>query len=249
MATLEDGRKWLRADLWGGPLETDQKKGLPAPPLQRPVPKGAEVLDLPAPAALSLPPQDFVQLLASRRSRRRFSPEPISLPELSFLLWATQGVHKIIRDGIATLRTVPSAGARHPFETYLAVHRVQDLIPGVYRYLPLTHQLVFLRPDGGLPPKVAEAALGQTFVGEAAVVFVWTAVPYRTEWRYHVLSHKVIAIDAGHVCQNLYLACEALGLATCAVAAYDQRKMDALLEVDGEEEFTVYLAPVGRRAD
>jgi len=74
-------------------------------------------------------------------------------------------------------------------------------------------------------------------------------VPYRAEWRDHVPSHKVIAIDAGHVCQNLYLACEALGLATCTVAAYDQRKMDALLEVDGEEEFTVYLAPVGRRAD
>ncbi|MCS7240135.1 MAG: SagB/ThcOx family dehydrogenase [Candidatus Bipolaricaulota bacterium] len=230
-------------------METDQKRGIPAPPLQQPVPEGAELLDLPAPGALELAPQDLFQIFANRRSRRRFAPSSLALPEISFLLWATQGVQRVIRDGIATLRTVPSAGARHPLETYLSVHRVQGLTSGLYRYLPLVHKLCFLRRDETLPQKMTEAALGQTFVGEAAVVFVWTAVPYRTEWRYHVLSHKVIAIDAGHVCQNLYLACEALGLATCAVAAYDQTKMDELLGVDGEEEFTLYLAPVGRRAD
>lgn len=247
MATIEEGRKWLKADLWQEPLETDQKKGFPAPPLQKPVSEGAKVLDLPAPTSLKLAPQDIFHIFANRRSRRSFSPDPISLAELAFLLWATQGVHKVIREGIATLRTVPSAGARHPFETYLSVHRVQGLAPGLYRYLPLMHKLCVLREDGSLPEKITEAALGQAFVGEAAVVFVWAAVPYRTEWRYHVLSHKVIAIDVGHICQNLYLACEALGLATCAVAAYDQTRMDELLEIDGEEEFTVYLAPVGRR--
>jgi len=75
---------------------------------------------------------------------------------------------------------------------------------------------------------------------------VWTAVPYRMEWRYGAASHKVIALDAGHVCQNLYLACANLGAGTCAVAAYHQKLMDDLLQVDGEEEFTVYLAPVGK---
>ena len=249
LATIEEGRKWLKADLWEEPWETDQKRGVPAPPLQQPVPEDAEILDLPAPTSLKLSPQDIFFVFANRRSRRRFALEPLSLPELSFLLWATQGVHKVIRDGVATLRTVPSAGARHPLETYLAIHRVQGLTSGLYRYLPLTHKLCFLRKDETLPHKIADAALGQTFVGEAAVVFVWTAVPYRTEWRYHVLSHKVIAIDAGHVCQNLYLACEALGLATCAVAAYNQKKMDELLGVDGHDEFTLYLAPVGRRTD
>ncbi|NOX45153.1 MAG: SagB/ThcOx family dehydrogenase [Caldiserica bacterium] len=187
------------------------------------------------------------EVIARRRSRRRFSPDPLTLEELSFLLWATQGVHGVIREGAATRRTVPSAGARHPFETYLSIHRVEGLVPGLYRYLPLDHKLALLREDPGLPGKIAGAALGQRFVGEAAVVFVWAAVPYRTEWRYGVRSHKVIAIDVGHICQNLYLACEALGLGTCAVAAYSQGDMDGLLGVDGEEEFTVYLAPVGRR--
>ena len=81
------------------------------------------------------------------------------------------------------------------------------------------------------------------------MTFVWTAIPYRMEWRYGMAAHKVIAIDAGHVCQNLYLACEAVDAGTCAIAAYDQERMDRLLGVDGSEEFTVYLASVGKIAE
>jgi SagB-type dehydrogenase family enzyme len=80
----------------------------------------------------------------------------------------------------------------------------------------------------------------------SAVTFVWTAIPYRTAWRYSILSPKIIAQDSGHVCQNLYLACEAIGAGTCAIGAYDQAKMDAALNLDGEREFTIYVAPVGK---
>ncbi len=246
MPTIEEGRNWLKALPWDQEIETDQGKGVPAPPVQLPPPERAELIDLLDPSGLHLRDMSLWEAIARRRSRRRFSPEPIALEALSVLLWATQGVHEVIRDGIATRRTVPSAGARHPFETYLSIHRVEGLTPGLYRYLPLGHRLAFLREDPGLPERIAEAALGQRFVGEAAVIFVWAAVPYRTEWRYGIRSHKVIAIDAGHICQNLYLACEGLGLGTCAVAAYHQGAMDELLGVDGEEVFTVYLAPVGR---
>jgi len=88
--------------------------------------------------------------------------------------------------------------------------------------------------------------LGQSFVGAGAVTFVWTALPQRTEWRYGAAAHKVIALDAGHLCQNMYLACEAIGAGTCAIAAYDQELMDTLVGVDGEDEFVIYLAPVGK---
>jgi SagB-type dehydrogenase family enzyme len=67
------------------------------------------------------------------------------------------------------------------------------------------------------------------------------------EWRYEIAAHKVIAIDVGHVCQNLYLACEAIGAGTCAMAAYDQEEMDRLLRIDGQDEFTIYIASVGRK--
>jgi len=149
---------------------------------------------------------------------------------------------------------VPSAGARHALETYLCAFRVAGLDAGFYRYLPLEHELLFLFEEDRAAEKIAEAALGQSFVGRSAVTFLWTAVPSRMEWRYDLAAHKVIAVDAGHVCQNLYLACEAIGAGTCAVAAYDQQRMDRLLRVDGSDEFTIYLAPVGkveakRRAD
>jgi SagB-type dehydrogenase family enzyme len=164
---------------------------------------------------------------------------------LSFLLWASQGVRQRVDRGTA-LRTVPSAGARHALETYLCVFRVTGLEPAFYRYLPLEHQLLFEFTEDAAARKISEATLGQSFVGRAAVAFIWTAIPYRMEWRYGLAAHKTLAIDAGHVCQNLYLACEAIGAGTCAVAAYQQELMDRLLRVDGTDEFTIYLAPVGK---
>lgn len=159
----------------------------------------------------------------------------------------TQGVREFVHEA-AVLRTVPSAGCRHPFETYLAVLRVEGLERGIYRYLPLEHSLVHVRAIDNLPGHLTAAARGQGFAGQAAVTFIWTAIPERTEWRYAAASYKVIALDAGHVCQNLYLACEAIGAGTCAIAAYDQVLSDALLGVDVDEEFTVYIAPVGKIA-
>jgi SagB-type dehydrogenase family enzyme len=118
--------------------------------------------------------------------------------------------------------------------------------PGIYRYLPVEHQLLVVSREPGLAKKITAAALNQSFVGKAPVSFIWTTMPYRMEWRYDIAAHKVIALDAGHVCQNLYLACAAIHAGTCAIAAYHQQLMDELLCVDGENEFALYLAPVGK---
>lgn len=244
MDPIKTYREFLKGDLWDkwGTLERDQERGLPPPPRQKHCPAGSRRVDLVDPDDFTVGRVPLVDLIGQRRSRRKFSAAPISLEELSFLLWATQGKPKDSK----VLRTVPSAGARHPFETYLIVNRVEGVEPGLYRYLPLNHKMVFLRADPEFPAKVADACSGQDFVGASAVVFAWTAIPYRTEWRYSILSHKMIAMDAGHVCQNLYLASEAIGGGACGVGAYNHQKMDALLGVDGEDEFTVYLAPVGK---
>ena len=144
------------------------------------------------------------------------------------------------------MRTVPSAGCRHAFETYLLINNVDSLENGVYRYLPVEHALLFEHDVESLPSRLTQATLGQAFVAAAPVTFVWTAIPYRMEWRYGLAAHRVIGMDVGHLCQNLYLACEAIDAGTCAIAAYNQVKMDELLHVDGEDEFTIYLAPVGK---
>jgi SagB-type dehydrogenase family enzyme len=248
--TLEDGRFFLK-DLIRQQIDfsrTEQRRGLPPPPLEKPAARGARRIDLPGPQQWidSFAP-NLVKTIAQRSSIRTFTSDPLQQVDLAFLLWATQGIRKQLNEHTA-LRTVPSAGAQHALETYLCVNRIADLAPGIYRYLPMEHQLVEEGLQRDLPERLVEGTLGQAFAGEAAVTFVWTAVPRRMEWRYGAAAHKVIALDAGHVGQNLYLACEAIGAGTCTIAAYDQNRMDRLLGVDGREEFTVYLAPVGWKA-
>jgi SagB-type dehydrogenase family enzyme len=226
---------------------TEQALGLPPPPIEKPWDPRAKRLDLPRPDRWPNVGQIHLdEAIRNRVSHRRFGQAPLQIDELAFLLWATQGIRKQLDAGTA-LRTVPSAGARHALETYLCVLNVQDVEPGVYRYLPLEHRLLHVAAVPDLTTRLTAATLGQSFSGRSAVTFVWTTVPHRMEWRYGSASHKVIALDAGHVCQNLYLACEAIGAGTCAIAAYNQEAMDQLVGVDGQEEFTVYVAPVGKK--
>lgn len=245
---MEDIKK-LRENLksnFSEHVESDQKRGVPFPPLEKA--SNGEIIDLPDWKSIDFPERDVVKVISERRSRRNFTEESISLAQLSWLLWATQGVHEIFRQGIATRRTVPSAGARHPFETYVFAMRVQCLAAGIYRYLPIEHKLALVRKSDALAAPLQEGCLGQPFAGEAAATFAWTAIPYRSEWRYPLTAHKIMLLDAGHICQNMYIAAESIGCGTCAVAAYDQDLMDKLIGVDGIDEFTVYVAPVGKPA-
>jgi SagB-type dehydrogenase family enzyme len=248
MSIMKKQRDFLKAYRWlkFADEETPQRRKEPIPPVQKPYPEDAELIDLVEPKELQIGNAPLIEVIRSRVSHRSYTDESLTLEELSFLLWATQGIREISENGKFTKRTVPSGGARHSFETYLLVDRVEDLERGLYRYLPVEHKLYFLNTLDDFSEKVSEGCRGQKFVGTAAVVFAWTTIPYRAEWRYGHVAHKMIAMDSGHVCQNLYLACGAIGAGTCAVDAYDQEKMDALVGVDGEDEFVVYVAPVGK---
>ncbi|AKN33890.1 nitroreductase [Clostridium carboxidivorans P7] len=227
-------------------IKTDQEKELAQPAVQKSSSSSIPLIDLVSIQDINLGETSVFEALKHRKTRRVFSNQPLSLEELSFLLWSVQGVKKIVNKGYATLRTVPSAGARHSFETYIAVSKVEGLEKGIYRYLPLEHKLSFLFSVEDLQGKLDEAVFNQRFVGKSAVTFIWTTIPYRMEWRYDIASPKLIALDAGHVCENLYLSAECINSGVCAVAAYDQEKIDELINVDGNEEFTIYLAAVGK---
>lgn len=229
--------------------QTDQNKGLPAPAEELEV--SPDLLRIELPDFDSWSPLigkiDLAEAMGQRKSRRQFSGEYLSIEELAFLLWATQGQRSHGKEP-SCFRTVPSAGARHSFETYLFINRVEKLPMGLYRYLPLSNELVLqYQTDINFNKKLTDSVFGQHFIANGAVVFVWTTVPYRMEWRYLEAAHRVILLDAGHVCQNLYLACEAIEAGTCAIAAYDQEAMDDLLQIDGTDHFTLYLAPVGKK--
>jgi SagB-type dehydrogenase family enzyme len=246
MDRIMENRKFMKSQFGKVDIESDQKKQLPQPPLQKPVPDGVRLIDLPKVDASKLVKTDIYACLKDRRSRRKYKEESMSLEELSFLLWATQGVDEIRNNNYATARPVPSGGARHAFETYLFIFNLENLEKGIYRYLALSHQLMFIKSIENMEEAISTATGGQKFLANSQVVFAWSCIPYRSEWRYTVNAHKVMLLDAGHVCQNLYIACEAIGSGTCAIAAYDQKMCDDLCNIDGIDEYVVYLAPVAK---
>jgi len=240
-------RQFLKSDDWRafGALATDQHRGVPAPPLEKPAPPDVQQIDLVPAADFAIGQMPLIEVIKKRRSRRKYTGAALTLEELSFLLWSCQGIREPTPSPPRAFRTVPSAGCRHPFETYVLINRVDGLEPGLYRYLPVEHKLCLLRADDDVALEI-HAASEYQYVLESAATFIWTVIPYRSEWRYLHHAHRVILMDTGHACQNLYLGAEAIGCGACALGAYNQAAMDAALGVDGEEEFTIYLAPVGR---
>ncbi len=243
-------RVWLKGFPGEWRPDSDRSHAQPEPPAEKPIPAGAKRIALTPLSDIHLGDMPMREAIAARRSVRDFTDAPLSLEEFSFLLWATQGVTAVQRDDAGAIvqrfRAAPSAGARYPLETYLAIHRVSGLTPGIYRYLPNDHQLVLIREDAQISSKLMAACYGAPAVEEAAVVFVWSAVPYRTEWKYAYLAHRMIAMEAGHVCENLYLAAQSCGTGACAMLSYHQPRVDELLGVDGNDEFAIYVACVGK---
>jgi SagB-type dehydrogenase family enzyme len=224
---------------------SEMSQGVPAPNVDKLILSSVSLVELPgAEKLLSQKINNLFTLIKERRSRRDYTDAPITLNQLVALLWATQGV---LESGYGySLRTVPSAGARHPLETYLTINRVVNQSPGLYRYSPFEHKLIQLSEDKNSSEQLAKACLGQDMFKKCAVSFIWTAVIQRSRWKYQQRAYRYIYLDVGHVCQNLYLACEALGLGCCAVAAFDDDAVNKILDIDGKEEFVIYLATVGK---
>jgi SagB-type dehydrogenase family enzyme len=240
------GEEFFRKTRYRSLGPSEQERGVPQPPLELEAEAEAVRIPLPPASSLSLPRRDLQEAIERRRSLRRYSPDPLCLEELSFLLWCTQGVRKIV-PGSATFRTVPSAGARHAIETYLLANRVQGVPEGLYRYSALEHALLAIRHEPGLAGELTAACLDQEFVKASAVTFAWTAAVRRMRWRYGERGYRYLLLDAGHVCQNLYLAAEAVGCGACAIAAFDDQAVDSVLGLDGQEQFSLYLAAVGKK--
>lgn len=225
-------------------------KGLPQPPVVKAYPQASDIIQLPDVSKEVLLKDNIFECIKDRRSTRLYSEEQLSLEELSYLLWATQGMTGKSQSGI-TLRTVPCSGGTHSFETYLLITRVIGLNKGVYRYLPIEHSLLYLYELKDMEQKIDDITMDQPFVPnfakKSAVLFAWSTIPYRSEWKFDITAHKKILIDIGHVCQNLYLAGESIETGTCAIGIYDQKIIDGILGLEEEEEFVIYLAAVGKK--
>lgn len=251
---MQKGRNFMSK--WDLPeeedYEPDQSKKLPQPPLTKApmrenaiaLPQDFENLDL---------IHDAVILFHSRKSHRVYTKEKINELQLSWLLWTTQGIKSIRGKRYATLRTVPSAGARHPFECYMLIQNVEGFEDGSYHYLPMKHEIELLYTREQLEQRmqkpfeeiIGNSLYDQVWANKANVVFYYSMVAYRAEWRYGIRAHRVALIDAGHITENLYLACASNHLGCCAIGALDTSYCDKIFELDGKEEFSFYAASVG----
>jgi len=240
------GKEFMEKTKYQYLSDSDQTKELPQPPLEQATQTGKEAIDLPKPEELNIKSYDLLTAIVERKSMRKYTNEPLTLEELTYLLWTTQGV-KQVTNRPATLRTVPSAGSRHCFETYLLINNVTGLKPGVYMYKAIEHKLVVLDTNPGWGEKLTKACLEQPFVGTSAVTFFWAADAYRMQWRYGERGFRYMHLDAGHVCQNLYLAAEVLDCGVCGIAAFYDDEVNRLLGLDGEDNFVVYVATVGKK--
>ena len=255
MGRFEEQRAFLKTDfkmLKG--VKTGASQGIPQPEVQKAVEEGTKIIELPAPSVCELTKPDARQCIGDRKSVRRYTDEAITLEELSYLLWATQGIRGTNENG-KIMRTVPSAGATNTFETYLFVKNVEGLQQGIYRYQAYEHRLVFLKEVDDMTAMIDEMTMAERqpfvpyFAGKASVIFAWSTIPYRAEWKFDVQAHKKILIDVGHVCQNLYIAGESIDRGVCAIGIYNQEMMDEVLGLDGDEELVIYLASVGAKQE
>lgn len=182
------------------------------------------------------------EILKKRKSIRNFSKKSITLEQLSFLLWASTGIQR--REQGYEFRTAPSAGALYPIETYLIVNNVGSLEHGLYHYSIRKHILEVLKLED-FRKDIAMAALGQQMCYESAVVFVWTAIFYRSKWKYKERAYRYVYLDCGHIAQNLALSAVNLGLGSCQVGAFFDDEVNKIFNIDNNKESVIYLSVVG----
>jgi len=224
---------------------SDQSNNLPQPELEAEYDASRQVINLPRPENIKIRSFDLRQAIEDRRSIRSYSHEPLTIEELSYLLWVTQGVVHVTPG--ATFRNVPSAGARHALETYLLINNVRNVPDGIYRFLAIGHKLVEINMDPDIADRVTQGCLGQDFIRKSAVTFIWAADAYRMKWRYGERGYRYLHLDAGHACQNLYLGAGSIDCGVCAIAAFSDDHMNDLLGLDGVERFVIYVATVGKK--
>jgi SagB-type dehydrogenase family enzyme len=177
-------------------------------------------------------------VLQERRSIRDYHDRPLTLSEVSQLLWAAQGVTR--PDGY---RTAPSAGALYPLEVYILTGEVNDLPAGTYKYKPHAHELELIT-KGDVRLELCDAALDQSCIKEGAAVIVFCAVYERTTQKYGERGIRYVHMEVGHAAQNIYLQAVSLNLGTVVIGAFHDDEVKQIVNMTDEEQ-PLYIMPVG----
>lgn len=226
--------KYHRGKLLGGRVEWENK-----PNIYKEYPENEKRI---LPLHKSVGETTLDTVLRTRKSIRRYTSQAISKEQLSFLLWASCGIQRQERG--YTFRTVPSAGALYPIETYLVINKVENIPEGIYHYSVKSHLLEELKL-GDFKRAITHATLEQQMCMQAAVVFIWTALFQRSKWKYKQRAYRYIYLDAGHIAQNLALSATSLNLGSCQIGALYDNEVNQILNIDGTRESVIYMSTIG----
>ena len=223
--------------------DSDFKKGISKPNIEKIIDSKFPLIDLPDSI---LPNFSLKNAIQQRRSIRNCSSEELSLKTISNLLWATQGkTTKNPNIGFAC----PSGGECYPIETYLLVNNIKNLIPGVYHYSRYQRKLSCIAQIPEISKQLQSLLhpINRLYknIIKFPVIFVWTAIPYRSFWKFKEESYKLCYLEAGHIGQNFGLAATSMKLVSCMIDGYLQNNVDTLLQLNTKEEISIYLATAG----
>jgi SagB-type dehydrogenase family enzyme len=205
--------------------------------------EGVPRTKLPTPAELSMAVDEAINRRASVRS---FADRAISLEQLSRLLLSAGGItHK---RGDWEMRAAPSGGALYPMEIYVVAANVTGLPNGLYHFQVSDSSLEQVKL-GNFGERVRTAANDQASVGSSPVTLMMTARFDRSTHKYGDRGYRYTYIETGAVCQNVYLAATSMGMGTVAVGAFNDESANDFLDVDGLNEATLLVMPVGFPAE
>jgi SagB-type dehydrogenase family enzyme len=239
------GKEFIKGTQYPDYSTVDLLLRVPEPPHELPVMEGQSIIKLPSPKRFKVPDMPVRKAIESWEPVGFFGRSSISLKELSYLLWCTQGFRKIMAETVQ-LRNVPSSGARYPLETYFVASDVEGLETGLYRYLPRSNSIVAERLDSNLTLEISTASMNFKIMTRAVVTFIWVAVPYRSVWALGNRGYRSVLIEAGHTCQNLLLAAEGLGYAVFPTDMFHDELVMKMADLDPETQWPVYIAAVGK---
>jgi SagB-type dehydrogenase family enzyme len=218
---------------------------VPEPPQELPVPDQAKVIKLPSPGRVKVTDIPVRNAIEGWKPVGFFSRSSITLKELSFLLWCSQGVRKTVA-GQARLRNIPSSGSRYPIETYFVAGEIEGIPTGLYRYLPSSHSIVALREDSDIPFAMGTASMNFKVVTRAAVTFLWVAIPYRSVWALGNRGYRSVFIETGHICQTLIMASACISCEVHPIDLFHDQMIVQLAGLDRERQWPLYIAAVGK---
>jgi SagB-type dehydrogenase family enzyme len=208
-----------------------------------------KALTLHAPLAdLAMPLGDAIKL---RRSGRQFAQSPIDPSDLQSLLFYSCGVRSVSQMADTTPiyhRNVASSGNLGSCEIFVIAHNVSGLSAGIYHFDSGTGSLGLIR-HGSYRSWLQERVLYQIELASAAALLVFVGAVGRLKTKYGERGYRLALIDAGHVSQNAYLICTALGLTVTATAGFIDEELDRALNLDGLDYASLLTMAIGNPAD